>query len=60
VRIARTPPDFLRQIDEALVSDPALKARRMNSVANMGWHARIEDVVRIVEDKLTEKAVRRQ
>ena len=61
VRIARTPQDFLGQIDEALASDPAHgKARRMSSVANMGWDARIDDVVRIVEGKLTEKAVRRQ
>jgi hypothetical protein len=31
----------------------------MNSVSDMSWEARIDDVVRIVERRLTERTVRR-
>jgi len=59
VRIAKTPEDFLRQIQSALTNDSAAdKAARMNAVADMSWEARIDKVVRVVEGRLAERATR--
>ena len=60
VRIAADSRQFLEHIEAALASDtPAQQQARMQSVADMGWDARIDDVVRVVEERLTERAIRR-
>jgi glycosyltransferase involved in cell wall biosynthesis len=58
VRIARDQQEFLRQIEDALAHDSAIdRARRLDAVKDMGWDARIADVVRVVEQRLTEKNI---
>ena len=60
VRIASDAQQFLQHIEAALATDtPAQRHARMESVAGMSWDARVDDVVRIVEGKLTERAFRR-
>jgi glycosyltransferase involved in cell wall biosynthesis len=60
VRIANNHQQFLEHIEAALANDtPAHQAARMNSVSDMSWEARIDDVVRIVERRLTERTVPR-
>lgn len=60
VRIAGNAQQFLDHIEEALVNDsPAQQLARMQSVSHMSWDARISEVVRVVEEKLTERATQR-
>jgi glycosyltransferase involved in cell wall biosynthesis len=55
VRIANTPEQFLAHVDDALTHDsPASRIARMRSVADMSWDARIDDVIDVVERRLTE------
>jgi glycosyltransferase involved in cell wall biosynthesis len=57
VRIARSPAQFLKHIEDALASDTdADRSRRLAAVAGMSWDARIDDVVRTVETTLSRKA----
>jgi glycosyltransferase involved in cell wall biosynthesis len=59
VRIATTPAAFLREIDDALANDSAIdRERRLRAVGGMSWDARIQEVVRVVEDKLLQKSIR--
>jgi len=56
VRIATTPQQFLEQIEAALTGDtPARQEARMQCVASQSWDTRIDEVVRIVEQRLTER-----
>jgi len=56
VRIATTPKQFLEQIEAALTNDtPAQREARMQAVASQSWDTRIDEVVRIVEQRLTER-----
>ena len=58
VRIAATPQQFLEQIEAALATDtPAYQQARMQSVSGQSWDARIDDVVRVVEQRLTERSL---
>jgi len=58
VRIAATPQQFLEQIEAALTTDTAARREaRMQSVASQSWDARIDDVVRVVEQRLTERSL---
>jgi glycosyltransferase involved in cell wall biosynthesis len=60
VRIAANSQQFLDHIEAALATDtPAQQQARMQSVADMSWDARIDEVVRIVEERLTERSIRR-
>jgi glycosyltransferase involved in cell wall biosynthesis len=56
VRIAHSPEEFLRSIEDALENDsPADRARRMDAVAGMSWEARIHEVIGIVENRIRQK-----
>jgi glycosyltransferase involved in cell wall biosynthesis len=58
VRIATTPEEFLRELEDVLAHDTASdRARRLDAVARMSWDARLDQIVRVVEDKLQQKAV---
>jgi glycosyltransferase involved in cell wall biosynthesis len=53
VAIARTKEEFLRAIEEALAGDsPARQAARQRAVAGMTWDARVEEVLRIVHERM--------
>jgi glycosyltransferase involved in cell wall biosynthesis len=57
VRIAHGPEHMLRQIEAALQENtPAHRDRRMEAVAAMSWETRIDEVVRVVEEKLRQSA----
>jgi glycosyltransferase involved in cell wall biosynthesis len=56
VRLARTPEEFLTQIECALQSDTsAARQARQAAVAGMSWDARVAEVLAIVEHGLTRK-----
>ena len=55
IRLANTPVEFLEAIEQALSSDSAEdRNRRMASVANMSWDARVDDVLAVVQRRLAE------
>ena len=57
VRIAQGPVEFLKAIEDALTSDSAAdRARRIEATSGMTWERRVTDIVRIVEEKLQDKA----
>lgn len=59
VRIARTPEDFLRQIEEALAHDsPTDRARRIDATRGMTWEDRMREVTTVVVQTLQRKASR--
>ena len=59
VRIARTPDDFLREIEEALAHDsPADRARRIEATRGMTWEDRMREVTIVVEEALQRNASR--
>lgn len=56
VRTAEGPEQFLHQIEAALASDtPADRARRMLATTTMTWEARVEEMVDIVEQRISQK-----
>lgn len=56
IGIARTPEEFLVEIEEALNTDSEEKREvRRNAVAGMTWEARVEEVLGIVEERMREK-----
>jgi len=57
VRIARTAPEFLDQIERAIREDsPSAAAARMAAVRPMTWSARVQSVLEVVGKRMTEQA----
>ena len=53
VRIAGSREEFMAAIEHALASDsPADAQRRMAAVAGMSWDARVDEVLRVVQNRL--------
>jgi glycosyltransferase involved in cell wall biosynthesis len=56
VRLARTPPEFLRAVEQSLEDhDEAARSARMESVRNMSWEARLAEVLEVVSSGLARK-----
>jgi glycosyltransferase involved in cell wall biosynthesis len=56
VRIARGPEEFIREIEDALANDTETdRARRMETTSTMSWEARVNDMIDIVECRISEK-----
>lgn len=54
LRIARNPEEFLDKIEDALTNDAeAERAARTREVLGSTWEARIEDVLRVVEARMS-------
>jgi glycosyltransferase involved in cell wall biosynthesis len=59
IRIANTPEEFLRQIENALTRDSnAEKSRRMEEVTASTWEARVENVIESVRAGMAAKVKR--
>lgn len=57
IRIANTPDEFLRQIEEALASDSdSDRQRRMESVLEHTWEARADCVIETVRTEMAKRA----
>jgi glycosyltransferase involved in cell wall biosynthesis len=57
VRLARGTEQFIHEIEEALLNDTEADcARRIEAISEMGWDARIGEVVDIVERTIWQKA----
>jgi glycosyltransferase involved in cell wall biosynthesis len=60
VRIARTPREFLEQVEAALAVEPASAVEaRMAAVRSMTWDARVRAVLDVVAIRVTEEAADR-
>jgi glycosyltransferase involved in cell wall biosynthesis len=56
VRVARGPEQFISEIEAALLHDTeADRGRRIEATSTMGWDARIDEVVEVVERRIWEK-----
>ena len=56
IRLARTPEQFTRGIEEALFNDTESdRARRIEATSTMTWDARIAEVVEVVERRIWQK-----
>ena len=56
IRLARTPEQFTRAIEEALFNDTESdRARRIEATSTMTWDARIAEVVEVVERRIWQK-----
>lgn len=54
VRIARTPEQYLTEIESALANDTVEdRAKRLQAVANMSWDRRVEEIVALLDSRLS-------
>jgi len=57
-KIARTPEEFVRKVDEALAEGAGPRRERGMKMFHESWEARVEDIRRHVADALLRRAER--
>jgi glycosyltransferase involved in cell wall biosynthesis len=56
VRLARGPEQFIREIEDALANDTETdRARRMEATSTMTWETRVNEMIDIVECRMSQK-----